>query len=167
MASFAVEMLPDYGEVIRRLVDELPAGGRIAVTGLRDPEGWPEWLVRLGVSAEPSLRGVRGLPRPPPVGDGVRSHHRDHIRRDPLRRHLPGRRHRARTGSRPGVALCDAWRRTALRMTTGRLVLRVGSKACFAVETDDATDRATAGMTVFATCPFPQGTSGLSDILPR
>jgi hypothetical protein len=29
-------------------VQQLPAGGRLAVTGLRDPEGWPEWAVRFG-----------------------------------------------------------------------------------------------------------------------
>ncbi len=47
MSAFAMEMLPGYDAVIGRLLEELPAGGRLAVTGLRDPERWPEWLVRV------------------------------------------------------------------------------------------------------------------------
>lgn len=48
VATFALEMMPGYDDVIRRAVAALPAGGRLAVSGLRRPEGWPEWLVRLG-----------------------------------------------------------------------------------------------------------------------
>ncbi len=46
LAAFAIEMLPDYDAVIARLVRELPAEASIAVTGLRDPDRWPEWLVK-------------------------------------------------------------------------------------------------------------------------
>ncbi len=55
-------MPPDYGDVIRRLVGELPADGRISVTGLRDPEGWPKVAGPVVVGAQPALRGLRGLP---------------------------------------------------------------------------------------------------------
>lgn len=48
LAAFAIEMLPDYDTVIARFMRELPAKGSIAVSGLRDPDRWPEWLVRLG-----------------------------------------------------------------------------------------------------------------------
>lgn len=47
VASYAIEMLADYDAVIARMVARLRDDGRIAVTGLRDPERWPEWLVRL------------------------------------------------------------------------------------------------------------------------
>lgn len=48
LSAFAMEMLPQYDSVIADLVEQLPPGGRLAVTGLRDPERWPEWLIRLG-----------------------------------------------------------------------------------------------------------------------
>jgi hypothetical protein len=48
IATFAIEMLPDYDDVIARLSGELLPAGHIAVTGMRDPERWPEWLVRIG-----------------------------------------------------------------------------------------------------------------------
>ncbi|WP_370325954.1 class I SAM-dependent methyltransferase [Euzebya sp.] len=64
MGSFAMEMLPDYREVIDRLVTQLPTGGRVAVTGLRDPEGWPRWLVRL----------VSAINRPFGVSEAYRDH---------------------------------------------------------------------------------------------
>ena len=35
-------------DAVRRLYDRLAPGGHVAVGGLRRPEGWPEWLVRLG-----------------------------------------------------------------------------------------------------------------------
>lgn len=41
-------MIPQHDTVIASLVEQLPSGGRLAVTGLRDPERWPEWLLRLG-----------------------------------------------------------------------------------------------------------------------
>ncbi|MBT8192059.1 MAG: methyltransferase domain-containing protein [Acidimicrobiia bacterium] len=48
IATYAIEMLPNYDDVIARLVDRMPDQGRIAVLGLRDPDNWPEWLIRLG-----------------------------------------------------------------------------------------------------------------------
>lgn len=64
MSAYAMEMVPAFDAVIARLVAELPAGGRLAVTGLRDPEGWPEWTVRLGT----------WLNRPFGVTDAYRKH---------------------------------------------------------------------------------------------
>jgi demethylmenaquinone methyltransferase/2-methoxy-6-polyprenyl-1,4-benzoquinol methylase len=48
VATYALEMVPEHDAVIERAVAALAPGGRIAVGGLRQPEGWPEWLVRLG-----------------------------------------------------------------------------------------------------------------------
>ncbi len=48
LSTFAIEMLPTYDELIGRLSNRMVPGGRIAVTGLRDPERWPEWVIRLG-----------------------------------------------------------------------------------------------------------------------
>lgn len=49
LATFALEMVPDYDDVIARVAEALPEGGRLALLGLEHPEGWPEWLIRLGV----------------------------------------------------------------------------------------------------------------------
>lgn len=48
VSSFSIEMLPDYDETIARYVDQLRTGGRIVITGMREPEDWPEWLIRIG-----------------------------------------------------------------------------------------------------------------------
>ena len=65
MSASAMEMLPDYDAVIARLARELPPDGRLAVTGLRDPERWPEWLVRF----------ASALNRPFGVSNDYRHHH--------------------------------------------------------------------------------------------
>ena len=49
LATFALEMVPDYDAVIRRVAERLLPGGRVAVFGMKHPEGWPEWLIRLGI----------------------------------------------------------------------------------------------------------------------
>lgn len=42
-------MRPDYGDIIERLATLLADHeGRIVTTGLREPERWPEWLIRIG-----------------------------------------------------------------------------------------------------------------------
>ena len=48
IATFALEIVPGYDQVIRRVAEALPRGGRIAVYGLKRPEKWPEWLIGLG-----------------------------------------------------------------------------------------------------------------------
>lgn len=49
LATFAMEMVPDYDSVIRRIADRLPPGGRLVLLGLKVPEHWPKWLLRLAV----------------------------------------------------------------------------------------------------------------------
>ncbi|MEM1118720.1 MAG: methyltransferase domain-containing protein [Bacteroidota bacterium] len=48
LSTFGIEMVPEHEAVVRRAVAALAPGGRIAVGGLRHPERWPEWTVRLG-----------------------------------------------------------------------------------------------------------------------
>lgn len=48
VSTYGLEMVPEHDEVIGRAVAALAPGGRIAVGGLRRPDGWPEWLIRLG-----------------------------------------------------------------------------------------------------------------------
>ncbi len=64
LATFAIEMAPDYEEIIRRLAHQLSDGARISVCGLRHPDRWPEWVVRLGSA----------INRPFGVSDAYRSH---------------------------------------------------------------------------------------------
>ena len=49
LATFALEMVPEYDEIIRRVSSALCSDGRLAVYGLKHPERWPTRLVRLGV----------------------------------------------------------------------------------------------------------------------
>lgn len=49
-AAFAMEMVPDYDRLIAYLASALPAGGRLAVLGLKYPERWPAWLVRVAIA---------------------------------------------------------------------------------------------------------------------
>ena len=48
LSTFGIEMVPEHQDVVARAVAALAPGGRIAVGGLRHPERWPEWTVRLG-----------------------------------------------------------------------------------------------------------------------
>ena len=48
VSTYGLEMVPEHRDVIGRALDALAPGGRIAVGGLRRPDGWPEWLVRAG-----------------------------------------------------------------------------------------------------------------------
>lgn len=47
IATFAIERRPDYDDIIARLSNNLGAGGRIVTTGLRNPDRWPERLIRV------------------------------------------------------------------------------------------------------------------------
>ena len=49
LATFALEMVPEHDAVVRRVADALPAGGRIALFGIKHPEGWPQWAIRIGI----------------------------------------------------------------------------------------------------------------------
>lgn len=48
LSTFGIEMVPEHADVIARAMDALTPGGRIAVGGLRRPDGWPEWHIRAG-----------------------------------------------------------------------------------------------------------------------
>ncbi len=48
ISTFALEMVPEHADVIKRAVSALAEGRRIVVAGLRRPERWPEWLIRIG-----------------------------------------------------------------------------------------------------------------------
>ena len=49
LATFALEMVPEYDEVVRRVAASLEPGGRLVLFGLKHPERWPTWLIRIGV----------------------------------------------------------------------------------------------------------------------
>jgi ubiquinone/menaquinone biosynthesis C-methylase UbiE len=49
LATFSLEMVPEYDAVLQRTSDALLPGGRLALFGLRHPERWPAWLTRVGV----------------------------------------------------------------------------------------------------------------------
>ena len=49
LATFALEVVPEYGDVVRRVATALSDRGRLTVYGLKHPERWPAWLVQLGV----------------------------------------------------------------------------------------------------------------------
>jgi ubiquinone/menaquinone biosynthesis C-methylase UbiE len=49
LATFGLEMVPEYDSVIRRTAAALAPGGRLVLFGLRHPEKWPEWLIKLAV----------------------------------------------------------------------------------------------------------------------
>lgn len=49
LATFALEMVPEYDQIVQQIATTLDHG-RIAVCGLRSPDGWPRWAVRLGIA---------------------------------------------------------------------------------------------------------------------
>ena len=49
LATFALEMVPEYDEIVQRVSAALSDRGRLAVYGLKHPQRWPAWLVQLGV----------------------------------------------------------------------------------------------------------------------
>ncbi|MEW5926058.1 MAG: hypothetical protein AB1941_01095 [Gemmatimonadota bacterium] len=49
LATFALEMVPEYDAVIHRVAATLQPGRRLAVYGLKHPDHWPRWLVQLGM----------------------------------------------------------------------------------------------------------------------
>lgn len=51
IATFALEMVPDYDQVIADAAAALaPRQGRIAISGLRAPQHWPPWAVQVGIA---------------------------------------------------------------------------------------------------------------------
>ena len=49
LSTFALTLVPEYEEVIKRAADALATGGRLVVLDFRQPEAWHLWLVRVGV----------------------------------------------------------------------------------------------------------------------
>ena len=49
VATFALEMVPDYDAVIERIAKALPVESRLALLGVKRPERWPQWLVDVGI----------------------------------------------------------------------------------------------------------------------
>jgi len=49
IATFSLEMVPDYHRVIERLAGQIRPGGRLGLLGLKHPEKWPDWLIELGI----------------------------------------------------------------------------------------------------------------------
>lgn len=49
LATFALEMVPEYDGVTRRAAGALEEGCRFVLLGLKHPDGWPDWLVRLSI----------------------------------------------------------------------------------------------------------------------
>lgn len=64
-AAYAMEMVEEYDALIARLTSQLRPGGRLVLNGLRSPERWPRWLVRI----------ASGLSRPFGVTDAYRDLH--------------------------------------------------------------------------------------------
>jgi trans-aconitate methyltransferase len=62
LGAFSVEMVPDHDALLDHLVDQVSPGTRIAFSGLREPEGWPDWLVSVAVAANRAF-GTRQLHR--------------------------------------------------------------------------------------------------------
>ena len=62
LAAFSAEMVTDHRQLVDHLRRQLSPGARIAFTGLREPETWPDWLVRLGIAAN-RIFGTRPLHR--------------------------------------------------------------------------------------------------------
>ena len=49
LSTLAITIVDEYDAVIRRGAEALRPGRRMALFGLKKPEGWPEWLLRLAV----------------------------------------------------------------------------------------------------------------------
>lgn len=50
LSTAAITLVPEYDAVIRRAVEALSTGGRISILDFKEPEGAPEWMVRLMVA---------------------------------------------------------------------------------------------------------------------
>lgn len=48
-STLALTLVPEYDAVIRKASQALKPGGRLAIFDMKEPEGWPQWLVRLAV----------------------------------------------------------------------------------------------------------------------
>jgi demethylmenaquinone methyltransferase/2-methoxy-6-polyprenyl-1,4-benzoquinol methylase len=46
LSTYALTLVPEFDEVIRRAAAALGPGGRMAVVDFKAPEGWPRWVLR-------------------------------------------------------------------------------------------------------------------------
>ena len=46
VCTFAISLVPEFDEVIRRAAASLRTGGRMAVFDIKRPENWPDWMAR-------------------------------------------------------------------------------------------------------------------------
>ena len=51
IATFALEMVPQYAAVLDRIAAIIREGQRIALMGAKEPASWPEWAIDAGVLA--------------------------------------------------------------------------------------------------------------------
>jgi demethylmenaquinone methyltransferase/2-methoxy-6-polyprenyl-1,4-benzoquinol methylase len=49
LATFAMEVVPEYDAVIQRIAGALRPGQRLALLGLKHPEKWPDWIIEVGI----------------------------------------------------------------------------------------------------------------------
>lgn len=49
LSTLAITIVDEYDDVIRRAAEALRPGGRMTLFGLKKPDGWPTWLLRLAV----------------------------------------------------------------------------------------------------------------------
>ncbi len=50
LSTFAITLIPEYDQIIRKGAEALRPGGRWVVLDLKLPPRWPRWLVRAGVA---------------------------------------------------------------------------------------------------------------------
>jgi demethylmenaquinone methyltransferase/2-methoxy-6-polyprenyl-1,4-benzoquinol methylase len=49
VVTYTLEMIPAYDAVVRSVAARLTEGRWMASCGLKQPETWPDWLVRAGI----------------------------------------------------------------------------------------------------------------------
>jgi ubiquinone/menaquinone biosynthesis C-methylase UbiE len=49
ISTFALTLVPEYDEIIKRVSRALRRGGRLVVADFKKPEHWPMWLIEMGV----------------------------------------------------------------------------------------------------------------------
>lgn len=50
ISTFAITLIPEYDDIIRRVSKSLGANGRLVILDLKKPERWPEWLLQVAVT---------------------------------------------------------------------------------------------------------------------
>ena len=71
LSTLAITMVPEHDDVIRRAAAALRPGGRLSLFELKLPEGWPDWLIQLGVALNKPWGLELGLRRTASVGVGL------------------------------------------------------------------------------------------------